>query len=125
MAPGLKIEQMERDRDAIRAAAAASPVFLLTDEAGFYYLISGVKNPTSIDYPLVSSMGRNGETKMIQAIKASKTGFVCLKSHGEPLLRPARLESFVRSELQFINRLGFCDLYRLGPAGDEEATDVN
>jgi hypothetical protein len=119
MAPGRNIEQMNRDRETLQAAAAVAPVFLLTDEAGFYYLISGIKNPTPIDYPMVASMGRNGEADMIQAIQASKDGWVCVESYREPLLRPAKVEGFVRSQLQFVKRLGFCDLYRSSNADGE------
>jgi hypothetical protein len=125
MASGSNIQQMKRDRDTLQAAAAVAPVFLLTDEAGFYYLISGIKNPTSIDYPMVASMGRNGEADMIRAIQASKDGWVCVKSYREPLLRPARLEGFVRSQLQFVNQLGFCDMYRLDSSNADGESNGN
>jgi hypothetical protein len=125
MAPGAKIEQMKRDIGTLKEAAVTSPVFLLTDEAGFYYLISGIKNPTSIDYPMVAAMGKNGEADMIQAIQASKGSWVCVESYREPLLRPARVEEFIRSQLQFVKRLGFCDLYHLNPGLDVEASNGN
>jgi hypothetical protein len=126
MAPGWKIDEMKRDRDTLQAAASEGPVFLLTDEAGFYYLITGIKNPTPIDYPMVASMGRDGESNIIRAIQSDKTASVCLRSYREPLLRPARLEGFVRTSLQLVNRLGFCDLYRWGAANTSGAsTDAN
>jgi hypothetical protein len=111
MAARSKIDQMKHDREVLQAAAAKGPVFLLTIEAGFYYLISGIKNPTSIDYPMVSSMGRNGESEIIAAIQSDKNAWACVRSYQEPLLRPARLESYVKTQLQFVRQLGFCDLY--------------
>jgi hypothetical protein len=112
MAARAEIDQMKHDREMLQAAAAEGPVFLLTDEAGFYYLISGIKNPTSIDYPMVASMGRNGESDIIAAIQSDKNAWACVRSYREPLLRPARLEGYVRTQLQFVKQLGFCDLYR-------------
>src|SRR5262249_5861525 len=70
-----EIGQMKHDLEMLQAAAAEGPVFLLTTEAGFYYLISGIKNPTSIDYPMVASMGRNGESEIIAAIQSDKNAW--------------------------------------------------
>ena len=99
-------------REALVAAANGAPVFLLTSDAGFYYLVSGIRNPTPIDYPLVASMGRDGEERLIAAIRSRHLSLVCVRPFPDPLLRPARLEKYVQTEMHFVSHLGFCDLYQ-------------
>jgi hypothetical protein len=107
-----EIAQLQRNREALVAAANGGPVFLLTSDAGFYYLVSGIRNPTPIDYPLVASMGRDGEERLISAIRARHLPLVCVRPYPDPLLQPARLEKFVQTQMHFVSHLGFCDLYR-------------
>jgi hypothetical protein len=107
-----EIAQLQRNREALVAAANGEPVFLLTSDAGFYYLVSGIRNPTPIDYPLVASMGRDGEGRLIGAIRSRHLPLVCVRPFPDPLLRPARLEKYVQTEMHFVSHLGFCDLYQ-------------
>jgi hypothetical protein len=107
-----EIVELQRNRDALVAAANSAPVFLLTADAGFYYLVSGIRNPTAIDYPMVASMGRDGEERLIAAIRSRHLPLVCVRPYPDPLLRPARLEKYVQTEMLFVSHLGFCDLYR-------------
>ena len=107
-----EIAQLQRNREALVAAANRAPVFLLTSDAGFYYLVSGIRNPTRIDYPLVASMGRDGEERLIAAIRSRHVPLVCVRPYPDPLLRPARLEKYVQTEMHFVSHLGFCDLYQ-------------
>jgi hypothetical protein len=107
-----EIAQLQRNREALVAAANKAPVFLLTSDAGFYYLVSGIRNPTPIDYPLVASMGRDGEERLISAIRSRHLPLVCVRPFPDPLLRPARLEKYVQTEMHFVSHLGFCDLYQ-------------
>jgi hypothetical protein len=107
-----EIAQLQRNREALMAVAKRGPVFLLTSEAGFYYLVSGVRNPTGIDYPLVASMGRDGEERLIAAIRSRHLSLVCVRPFPVPQLRPARLEKYVQTEMHFVSHLGFCDLYQ-------------
>jgi len=109
----LRVAELQKNRDMLVAAAQRGPIFLLTLEAGFYYLVSGVHNPTSIDYPLVASMGKDGEDRLISAIRSGSVPRVCVRSYPDPLLRPAKLEEYVKTELVFQGDLGFCDLYEL------------
>jgi hypothetical protein len=107
-----EIAQLQRNSEALVAAANRAPVFLLTSDAGFYYLVSGIRNPTPIDYPLVASMGRDGEERLIAAIRSRHVSLVCVRPFPDPLLRPARLEKYVQTEMHFVSHLGFCDLYQ-------------
>ncbi|HTG74799.1 MAG TPA: hypothetical protein VMB70_13580, partial [Terriglobia bacterium] len=106
------IDELRQNRVKLQAVATTGPLFLLTHEAAFYYLITSIKNPTSIDYPVAGSMGRDGEGKMIRAIQSHENSLVCLRSYPEPALRPVRLENFVRTQMLLVGRLGFCDLYQ-------------
>ena len=106
------IDELRQNRVKLQAVATTGPLFLLTHEAAFYYLITNIKNPTPIDYPVAGSMGRDGEGKMIRAIQSHENSLVCLQSYPEPALRPMRLENFVRTQMLLVGRLGFCDLYQ-------------
>ena len=106
------IDELRQNRVKLQAVATTGPLFLLTHEAAFYYLITNIKNPTPIDYPVAGSMGRDGEGKMIRAIQSHENSLVCLRSYPEPALRPERLENFVRTQMLLVGRLGVCDLYQ-------------
>jgi hypothetical protein len=97
------------------AARQPGPTLLLSPRAGFFYLVTGVQNPTPYDVPLMSALGRRGEEEVIAAIERGEVAYVCadwrgLTGHGPQ--RPWRLESFVRRELRKEVNLGFCTLYR-------------
>jgi hypothetical protein len=113
LAPRSEIDTLHRDREQLVAAAVRGPIFLLTSDAAFYYLVSQIKNPTPIDYPLRNSMGFDGEGRIIKAIQSGQIQLVCVRSYPNPRLRPLRLEEFVRREMHLVNRLRFCDLYQI------------
>jgi len=117
MALPAKVEAIRNDAEKLQLSAETGPVFLLAEQAGFYYMVTHIENPTPFDYPLVASMGRNGEARMIRVIESNKSAWVCVQSYPEPLLRPARLEGFVRTRMEFVESLSFCDLYRSADPG--------
>lgn len=93
--------------------------FFLTPYAGFYYLVTGIKNPTPFDFPLISAFGLNGENEVIEAISQLKIRNVCL-THWDWALTPTRLENYVRESMVLVRDLGFCTLYRSRTPKEEE-----
>ncbi|MBI1762630.1 MAG: glycosyltransferase family 39 protein [Acidobacteria bacterium] len=108
----LLLKQTQAER--LRARAASEPVLLLSGAAGFYYLVTGLPNPTPFDYPLATALGRHGETDIIAALAQKRIRAVCLERRGDQLA-PARLEHYVIENLQREEDLGECTLYRVRP----------
>lgn len=97
---------------------AGDQPLLLSPHAGFYYLSTGLKNPTPFDYPLVTAFGRQGEAEVMAAISRHEIQTVCLDSqYSQQLsgLRPVRLERYVREHMERSGEVGFCTLYRVRP----------
>ena len=104
---------MRQGRDKLVAAAHDGPILFVTHEAGFLYLITGIKNPTSIDYFLVASMGKDGEERMIRSIESGEIASVCFYPYPDAQLRPLRLETFIETKMRLVSDLGFCSLYKM------------
>ncbi len=92
-------------------------LFLLLPEAGFYYLVSGLDNPTAFDYPLVTAFGLNGDREVANSIARKEIRAVCLRSYAEPALRPVFLEEYVQRNLQRGEDIGLCTFYHVKEAG--------
>jgi hypothetical protein len=67
--------------------------FLLSPKAGFFYLVSGAKNPTPFDYPLVTAFGRDGEADVISSFARGSISSIWVDPEisAIPRLRPMRL----------------------------------
>lgn len=93
--------------------AGGDEVFLLSSKAGFYYLASGLRNPTPFDYPLVTAFGRQGEAEVVAAIRAGRISRVCVDPQVlRSPMRPPLLGAFVESEMTLTSDEGFCAMYR-------------
>ncbi|MBI4758740.1 MAG: hypothetical protein HY783_07040 [Chloroflexi bacterium] len=90
-------------------------LFILSPSAGLYYLVTGLKNPTPFDYPLVTAFGQSGQAEVIAAIKQQRIRSVCLTPLGSDHLKPALLESYVQDNMERSHDIGFCTLYRNRP----------
>ena len=63
-------DPLVRNVDALRRAVdAGHRPYLVTMHAGFYYLTTGLVNPTPFDYPACSAFGRHGESHLIDALR--------------------------------------------------------
>ncbi len=96
-----------------QAGAAGSPVLVLP-EAGFYYLITGLHDPTPFDYPLVTAFGRHGEQDLVTGLAQRRFAAVCLRSLSQSslgALRPALVEDYVLAAMRPTQDLGVCTLY--------------
>jgi 4-amino-4-deoxy-L-arabinose transferase-like glycosyltransferase len=113
-------DDQERDLAAARAlarAAAGKPLLLLVPDAGFYYLLSGVDNPTPFDYPLATTFGHHGEQDVIDAIASGRIPAVCVDRAAEARagLEPAALLAYVEAHLHGGRDLGPCTVYSRAP----------
>jgi hypothetical protein len=101
-------------RALVEETSNSGPSFLLFPEAGFYYLITGLKNPTAFDYPFVTAFGLNGEEKTAAAIAQRKIRSVCLRSFDGfwSSLKPALLQDYVEKHLRPGKDIGLCTLYQ-------------
>lgn len=99
-----------RQAGQLRAVSSEDQLFLLMPQAGFYYLVAGIRNPTPFDYPLVTAFGLTGEDAVVAAIKNGHISRVCWE-YWPWVLRPARLEQFVATWLRPGPKVGQCTLY--------------
>jgi 4-amino-4-deoxy-L-arabinose transferase-like glycosyltransferase len=101
-------------RDARQLVAAArgreTGLLVLTPDAGFRYLSSGLENPTAFDFPFVTTFGRNGERRVIDALASGRIKRVCLAGEWYGLGPPAVI-AYVRSTMLPGADLGFCRVY--------------
>jgi hypothetical protein len=81
--------------------ASNERAFILSPYAGFYYLVSGLKNPTSFDYPLATAFGCNGESEVIAAISRREIDTVFLGPQlNEPSLHPVLLAGYIQGHMK-------------------------
>jgi hypothetical protein len=110
LVPRAREAALEAGARALRAAAPSGRLFLLTPDASLHYLVSGVKNPTPFDYPLISAFGLSGEADLVRAIDQGRLREVCMAPVNGPLA-PARLQQAVVDHLSATADLGPCVLY--------------
>lgn len=99
--------------NALRNAMQAGHLpYLITMDAGFYYLATGLPNPTPFDYPAAPAFGRHGESQVIDALRRRRIPEACLDHEYESFFQAPRvLPPFVRREMRPLGELGACTLY--------------
>ncbi|HQR67501.1 MAG TPA: hypothetical protein PLB02_08915, partial [Thermoanaerobaculia bacterium] len=95
----------------LRRAADGRPLFLLMWDAGFWSLVSGVRNPTPYDFPLSTAFGRTGEARLLLDIESGRLSRVCLASSWDERLRPVMAEDGVPLLMRKAGPAGPCTLY--------------
>ena len=101
-----------RTADSLAEAGTGGALFLATPEAGFYYLVSGVENPTPYDFPLATAFGRTGQAELTERIRAGGIDAVCLGYRRLGDLTPWLLVHAVKTSLEPAERTAACRLYR-------------
>ena len=98
---------MRAKAEALRELDAQLPgrTFLLVPDAGLYYLITGMRNPTPYDYPYVTAFGRNGEAQTAAAIRRGEITKVLIDVVDRRLAAWPLIHS-VREQLAFIADIG-------------------
>ncbi len=96
-------------------AAKGKRLFLLSPRAGFFYLFSGVRNPTPFDYPLATAMGRHGEEQLIEAIGKGLIDRVWVDERIMEMgpLSPEKLLAYISANLQPCDRVRNFTVYQL------------
>ena len=101
-------------RSAARLRAAAhgrrDGLLLLTPDAGFRYLSSGLSDPTAFDFPFVTTFGKDGQQRVIQAISAGRIKRVCVARDWFGF-EPTQLVDYVHRTMRPGAELGICRLY--------------
>ena len=92
-------------------AAAGEQPFLLIPEAGFYYLLTGLRNPTPYDYPYVTTFGPHGQRDVIASIEQGRIKTVCFAVRGPIVLRPDELARYVQEQMTRGEDAGACTVY--------------
>ncbi len=108
--PHARAMELAAEAEAMRTAAASGRLFLLVPNAGLYYLVSGVLNPTPFDYPLGTAFGRAGEADLVRAISDGRLRRVCMTTV-TGRMAAQRLQDAVVNSLRPAADLGACTLY--------------
>ena len=90
-------------------------VFILREDAGFWYLTTGTQNPLPYDIPEVSDFGADGERGVIRSLARGDATWVCVKpvaEAGNGVLEPRRIRHWVRKHFEFVATIRQCDMYR-------------
>jgi hypothetical protein len=82
--------------------------------AGFYYLITGLKNPTPFDFTYSTAFGRKGQQQVVASLAQRRILFLCIdteEDRGGPLF-PQLIRTYVDQSMDRYRDLGICVLYR-------------
>jgi hypothetical protein len=107
--------RLRDDGRRLTASADRGRLLILTTYPSVLYLVSGVRNPTPFDYPLVTAFGLSGRTRVLAALESGAIGSVCFAPAATESQRPRDLEQFVKTRMSRISDLGPCTLYRRAP----------
>lgn len=88
------------------------PAFLLFGRAAIYYLLTGIRNPTPFDYPLVTTFGLTGMTGIENRIAAGTLRNVCVAEDYPPPLNATELIRYVEQNMTLAEDFGECRMYR-------------
>jgi 4-amino-4-deoxy-L-arabinose transferase-like glycosyltransferase len=89
-------------------------VFILREDAGFWYLTTGTENPLPFDIPEISDFGADGQRGVIKRLERGEATWVCVKPADEKangVLEPRHIRHWVRSHFEFVETIRQCDMY--------------
>jgi 4-amino-4-deoxy-L-arabinose transferase-like glycosyltransferase len=109
-------ERMLLTAQTIARESAGGTTFILAPDAGFYYLVSGVENPTPYDYPLATAFGRTGQADVAAMIENGELDVVCLGLRRRDDLAPRLVVRAVRRTMEPGARTAACRVYRMPAA---------
>ena len=104
--------RMRATARALARAGQGRTLLLATADAGFYYLIADLQNPSPFDFPLATAMGTSGEKELATAVRAGEFDVVCLGfGRGDASLVPRELAQAIRETMREGARTHACTLY--------------
>ncbi len=110
--PKGQLEEARGLRAEVRRYTGDAPVLFMSTGASYFYILTGIQNPSPFDFPLVADFGLHGEDETVAAIADGAIPWVCIQPMGDYYLRPAALEEYVLSHLQPVADLGICQLMK-------------
>jgi hypothetical protein len=92
-------------------------VFVVRQDAAFWYIAGGFHDPLPFDYPANSDFGNAGQSGVIRDVVRRAVRWICLPPRRERhafawKLAPTRLEAWVRRHLRHVTSVQRCELYR-------------
>ncbi|MBC7261057.1 MAG: hypothetical protein H5T63_03505, partial [Chloroflexi bacterium] len=114
------VEGVRSQAESLKQYTDGEPTFILNPSAAFYYLLTGIKNPTPYDFPFAGAFGLNGEAEVIEAIQQGRIRYVCITPLAFGELTPIQLERYVLEHMEPTHDVGFCTLYRRPQCSPEE-----
>jgi hypothetical protein len=102
---------------ALRSAAGGRPVFVVTRDAGFWYLASGTRNPTPFDVPARTATGTNGIPMLLDQLHDGTLELVCLDDGPPDAQSLVEVQAFVREHYEPGADVGPCTMFT-APADD-------
>ena len=109
-------ERLARSARLLAAASGGRPTFILGSDAGFWYLESGLRNPTPFDIPTAASVGRSGAEALQAAMSSGRLSQVCVSNLPRSANDLVELAAFVQQHWQNATDAGPCTLYRASNA---------
>ena len=95
----------------LRQAAGGQPVFVLTPHSGFWYLASGVTNPTPMDTPARTATGRNGIPWLIEQFDSLAIDRVCVLNGPPDAQTLTEIITYVRANFVEGTNVGPCTMF--------------
>ena len=92
-------------------AAEGPSMFVLGTDAGFWYLATGLRNPTPFDIPAKTSVGRTGTESLLGRLSSGRLTPVCVANQRE-LLGLTEVEAFIQRQMRKGPDVGPCTVYR-------------
>lgn len=75
---------------------AGRDAYLQSPRASVLYLLSGTRNPTPFDYPLISAFGRSGQQRVIDEFRSGRIGCAWVDDAADSEMQPLELVSYVK-----------------------------
>jgi hypothetical protein len=107
------LEDLESEVANLRDHAADGELFMVGPNAGFYYLLSGLRNPTPFDYPFATTFGTAGEERTARAIREGAIKAACIDPSTPARFRPVAVETAIRQSMKPERAAGSCHAFRL------------
>lgn len=93
-------DTMQKNAKDLKQQVNEDTAFFISPYAGFFYLITGLRNPTPYDWVSSNIMRSEGQSAVIEAISQRRIRTVYLHSmyKADPI-RPIQLEEYVQSHM--------------------------
>lgn len=109
LVPHRQAKRLEKCREWLRDKTQGQRAFILSPRAGFWYVTTGLRNPTRYDFPNTTELSRRG-TDEVMAYIGNTRATVIVEPVASPLF-PRHVEAEVRRRLRSAGRCGSLELF--------------